>query len=77
MKAHAIGSGAEGAFNNLKEGYTEELTLQDAETLAIGALKQHMEEKLTSINVELAIVTREQGFHVCTAEELEVVINRL
>ncbi|KAF1778802.1 Nucleophile aminohydrolase [Phytophthora cactorum] len=77
VKAHAIGSGSEGALNNLKDGYTDELTLQEAETLAIGALKQHMEEKLTSINVELAIVTREKGFHVCTAEELEVVIGRL
>ncbi|KAE9020887.1 hypothetical protein PF006_g5557 [Phytophthora fragariae] len=77
VKAHAIGSGSEGALNNLKDSYTDELTLQEAETLAIGALKQHMEEKLTSINVELAIVTREKGFHVCNAEELEVVIGRL
>lgn len=36
-----------------------------------------MEEKLTKSNVELAIVTREKGFHVCTAEELEAVIARV
>ncbi|CEG36265.1 proteasome subunit alpha type-5-a [Plasmopara halstedii] len=77
VKAHAIGSGSEGALNNLKDGFTDDLTLQEAETLAISALKQHMEEKLTSTNVELAIVTREEGFHVCTAKELEVVIGRL
>lgn len=77
VKAHAIGSGSEGALNNLKESYSEDMTLLDAEALAIGALKQHMEEKLTSINVELATVTADKGFHVCTAQELDAVIARL
>ena len=36
-----------------------------------------MEEKLTSTNVELAVVTPAQGFHVCTVAELETVIARL
>lgn len=76
VKAHAIGSGSEGALNNLKESYSETMTLAEAETLAIASLKQHMEEKLTKSNVELAVVTREKGFHVCTAEELEAVIAR-
>uniref|UniRef100_K3WYZ3 Proteasome subunit alpha type n=1 Tax=Globisporangium ultimum (strain ATCC 200006 / CBS 805.95 / DAOM BR144) TaxID=431595 RepID=K3WYZ3_GLOUD len=77
VKAHAIGSGSEGALNNLKESYTENMTLKEAETLAITSLKQHMEEKLTSTNVELAIVTSEKGFHVCTTDELEAVISRV
>lgn len=40
VRAHAIGSGSEGALNNLKESYTENLTLKEAETLAITSLKQ-------------------------------------
>ena len=40
VKAHAIGSGSEGALNNLKESYSDSLTLAEAEKLAIGALKQ-------------------------------------
>lgn len=76
VRAHAIGSGSEGALNNLKESYSETMTIVEAETLAIASLKQHMEEKLTKSNVELAIVTREKGFHVCTVEELEAVIAR-
>ncbi|KAJ0411973.1 hypothetical protein ATCC90586_009930 [Pythium insidiosum] len=77
VKAHAIGSGSEGALNNLKESFTDSMTLQEAETLAISSLKQHMEEKLTSTNVELAIVTPEKGFHVCSTTELDAVIARL
>ncbi|DBA04684.1 TPA: hypothetical protein N0F65_012267 [Lagenidium giganteum] len=77
IKAHAIGSGSEGALNNLKESYTEDMSLADAQTLAITCLKQHMEERLTNTNVELAIATPEKGFHVCTVDELEAVIARL
>lgn len=40
VKAHAIGSGSEGALNNLKESYNDSLTLIEAETLAIASLKQ-------------------------------------
>lgn len=40
VQAHAIGSGAEGASTNLKEGFSEDMSLKDAENLAISALKQ-------------------------------------
>ncbi|OQR88324.1 proteasome subunit alpha type-5 [Achlya hypogyna] len=76
VHAKAIGSGQQGAQNNLKESYNENMSLADAQKLAIGTLKQHMEEKLSSINVELAVVTAEHGFHVCTIEELDAVIAR-
>lgn len=45
--------------------------------MAISTIKQHMEEQLTNQNVELAIVTPEKGFHVCTKEELDVLIGTL
>jgi 20S proteasome subunit alpha 5 len=77
VKAHAIGSGSEGALNNLKESYTEEMTLQEAQKLAISTLKQHMEEKLTNTNVELAIVTPSKGFHIADVAELDAIITSL
>lgn len=34
-------------------------------------LKQVMEEKLSSTNVEVATITKEKGYHMWTKEELE------
>lgn len=34
-------------------------------------LKQVMEEKLSSTNVEVATVTKEKGYHMWTKEELQ------
>ena len=42
----AIGSGSEGAQTALKEGYRADLTLEEAEVLALSTLKQVMEEKV-------------------------------
>lgn len=77
VKAKAIGSGAEGAQSNLQESYKEDMSLEDAVTLAISTLKQHMEEKLTNINVELAVVTPESGFRVYSTAELDTAIARI
>nr|CAD1822558.1 unnamed protein product [Ananas comosus var. bracteatus] len=43
--AKAIGSGSEGADSSLQEQYNKDLTLQEAETIALSILKQVMEEK--------------------------------
>jgi 20S proteasome subunit alpha 5 len=40
-------------------------------------LKQVMEEKLDSKNVQLASVTKEKGFRVYGDEEMEQVVGRL
>ncbi|MBA0870165.1 hypothetical protein Goshw_008701, partial [Gossypium schwendimanii] len=40
----AIGSGSEGADSSLQEQYNKDLTLQEAETIALSILKQVMEE---------------------------------
>ncbi|KAI9118714.1 hypothetical protein K1719_010159 [Acacia pycnantha] len=45
--AKAIGSGSEGADSSLQEQYNKELTLQEAEAIALSILKQVMEEKAT------------------------------
>ena len=40
-------------------------------------LKQVMEEKLDSKNVQLASVTKEKGFRIYSDEEMEGVVSRL
>lgn len=79
-EAKAIGSGSEGAQTALQESYTKTLTLEEAEALALSVLKQVMEEKISSDNVEIACVSEKSGkpqFHIYGKEELEVLIGRL
>jgi 20S proteasome subunit alpha 5 len=61
-KAKAIGSGSEGAQITLQEKFREDLTLVQAEDLALQILKQVMEDKLNNINVEVASVTKNVRF---------------
>ncbi|KAF9177544.1 proteasome component pup2 [Haplosporangium sp. Z 767] len=75
--AKAIGSGAEGAETELQEEYHTSMTLVEAETLVLKVLKQVMEEKLNSTNVQLALITKEAGFNIYSAEKLQRVVDRL
>ncbi|ORY07443.1 N-terminal nucleophile aminohydrolase [Basidiobolus meristosporus CBS 931.73] len=75
--AKAIGSGSEGAQTELQQQYNKSMTLQEAETLALKVLKQVMEEKLNSINVELASIVPGEKFRLYNKAELEEVIARL
>ena len=45
--------------------------------MVLKTLKQVMEEKLDSKNVQLASVTKEKGFRIYTDEEMESVVGRL
>ena len=76
-KAKAIGAGSEGAQSNLEESYSESMTLEEAENLALSTLKQVMEEKISTDNIELARVTPDKGFHIATIEEVGAVLERL
>jgi len=76
-KAKAIGAGSEGAQSNLAESYSESLTLEEAETLALSTLKQIMEEKINTENVELARVVPKKGFVVASKEEVGAVLAKL
>ena len=76
-KAKAIGAGSEGAQSTLTESYSESMTLEEAEALALNTLKQVMEEKINMDNVEMARVTPEKGFHVATREEVGEALQRL
>ncbi|KAJ1964983.1 proteasome component pup2 [Dipsacomyces acuminosporus] len=75
--AKAIGAGSEGAQTELQEQYHKEITLKEAEVLALKVLKQVMEEKLSNTNVQLAKVTKEGGFQIYTKDELQEVISRM
>ena len=60
--------------SNLSESYNENLTMEEAEELALSTLKQVMEEKISTENVELARVVQDKGFHIATAEEVGIVL---
>jgi len=72
--AKAIGSGSEGAQQTLVEMYNKSMTLKEATKASLTILKQVMEEKLNSTNVEVAIVTPSKNFQMFTKEEVEDVI---
>jgi len=72
--AKAIGSGSEGAQQALQEKYHKTMTLKEALKEALVILKQVMEEKLSSTNVEVGTVTKDKGFHMFTKDEVEEVI---
>lgn len=75
--AKAIGSGSEGAQQNLQDNYTDNMTIHDAVNLALRTLKQVMEEKLSSTNVEVMIMRPNSLFEMYTKAEVEKVIEEL
>ncbi|XP_070557522.1 proteasome subunit alpha type-5-like [Ptychodera flava] len=75
--AKAIGSGSEGAQSALQEVYHKSMTLREACKSILNILKQVMEEKLNSTNVEMATVTRDLHFHMLTKTEIEDIISEL
>ncbi|KAI9357291.1 nucleophile aminohydrolase [Zopfochytrium polystomum] len=75
--AKAIGSGSEGAQTELQEQYNKSLTLREAEILSLKVLKQVMEEKLNSTNVQLATVTAERGFRILPETEVAELVATL
>merc|ERR1719450_1163692 len=68
----------EGATSMLQEQYNQDMTLQEAETLALTCLRQVMEEKLSKVNIELATISKEtKKFKLFSGDELEGIIRRL
>ncbi|KAH7642885.1 proteasome alpha5 subunit [Dermatophagoides farinae] len=74
-EAKAIGSGCEGAQQALQEIYNKSMTIDEAIKSVMKILKQVMEEKLSSTNVEVAKVTREHGYHMLTKDELQAFLS--
>ncbi|VDN56378.1 unnamed protein product [Dracunculus medinensis] len=83
--AKSIGAASDGAEQSLKELYFESISLVEAEKVALTILKQVMEEKLTSSNVEIVVITptkdekgRKTGrFERLSKEQLETLVNDL
>lgn len=74
--ARAIGSGSEMAQTALKDQYRPDMSLEDATLLAMGILKQVMEEKLEPRNVQAAVVSA-AGFRILKDEEVNSFAARL
>ena len=72
--AKAIGAGSEGAFHALQEGYHKTMSLAEAEKLVLKVLKEVMEEKLDSTNVEVASVTVAEGFKLYNHDRVNAII---
>lgn len=75
--AKAIGSGSEGAQQNLQEFYVPTMTIKEAVNLALNTLKQVMEEKLNSTNVEVMTMTPGGLYKMFTKDEVEEYINSM
>jgi len=75
--AKAIGSGAEGAQTSLGELYHKDITLKEATKHALTILKQVMEEKLTAKNIELALVTAEDGFKILKEDAVKAAVEEV
>ena len=74
-QAKAIGSGSEGAQTSLQEEYRKDMTLREAETLALSTLKAVMEEKVSTLNVDMACVS--PAYKVYSKEDIKAIIERL
>jgi 20S proteasome subunit alpha 5 len=80
--ACAIGSAQEGATSLLNEQYSKDITLVDAEVLALTVLRQVMEDKMNGDNVEVGIAKvapdpKDVKFTMRSKEELEDAIKKL
>jgi len=76
--AKAIGAGSEGAQTTLQDKYYKGMTIQEAENLLLQILKQVMEEKVDSQNVEFASITVDKPyFQLYDAKRLDTLIARV
>jgi 20S proteasome subunit alpha 5 len=77
MKAKAIGTGADGAQSTIEESYSEEMSIEEAETLALRIMKEVMEKKLSTENVEMCVVTAESGYTLYSSQTIDAILERL
>lgn len=73
----AIGAAAEGAQNILREEWYKSMTLEETERLAVRTLRQVMEDKVDSTNVELALASTATGlFRAYTLQEVRAILDK-
>ncbi len=77
-KARAIGGGGDTAMGVLKEKYKDDLTLAQAENLAMDILKQVMENKISPDHVEMVVIRADdKKYNLKTRQELQTLIAAL
>jgi len=76
--AVAVGAGGESAMTVLHDRYAKSMTLREAEDLAAEILKQVMEAKVDTDNIEMAVVsTKDKKWVVYDSKQLQGVIDRM
>ena len=74
----ASGAGMEAAQSLLHEKYKKDMSLREAERLAVSTLKQVMEEKISSKNVEIGLITVEKKmFEIMNKEFVEELLKEI
>jgi 20S proteasome subunit alpha 5 len=77
-EAKAVGAASEGAQTTLQEEYHKQMTMEEAEILALTILKQVMETKINSTNVEIGSITvKNPKFKTYEKDQLEEIIKKL
>lgn len=75
--AHAIGAGGEAAQTVFSERYHRNMTLEEAENLAVEILKQVIEERLTKDNIEVGVISADsRKAKLYTPEAIQRIIDR-
>ena len=77
-RARAIGGGSEGAEALLRDSYKDNMSLEEAENLALSTLRQVIQEKLNKDNIEVACARVSTGkFEIYSEEQRQAIVERL
>jgi len=72
FKAYALGSGEAAAREFIKNNYKEEVSFDEMINLALGAIKESADEKLTKDNIRLSYIKSEdKSFKICAKDEID------
>ncbi|MHA1725909.1 MAG: archaeal proteasome endopeptidase complex subunit alpha [Promethearchaeota archaeon] len=72
FKAYALGNGEANAREYIKNNYKENMAFEELIKLALNAIKESIEEKISKDNIRLAYIRSEdKKFNACTKEEIE------
>ena len=76
-KASSEGSGRNGAMSYFEANYREDLTKDEAITMAIKALHKATEGKLNPDATEIGLVDKDEEFKILDPEESKQLVNKI